>query len=175
MARSLHFDSTVGERSGIQPRSCEVPPGRIGEAGQKSRGSCEKLTRSRQPSKLVTMRRNSVTGSLVLTLALASSVWASCAAELMISPMACCLAAQPDCGAADPSDACCKAEQQARHDSIAARSERPDAGHVSSPGVLAAPPGMGAIAQPLTAPASFDVFETASSPPKYLLDSVLRV
>lgn len=113
--------------------------------------------------------------SLVLTFALAASVWANCAAELVISPMACCLAAHPDCGSIDPSDACCKAEQQTRHNSIAARSERPDDGTVGVPCVLTGPPGMVAIALPSDAPQSSDACEATSSPPKYLLDLVLRV
>ena len=113
--------------------------------------------------------------SLVLTFALAASVWANCAAELVISPMQCCQAAHPDCGPADSADACCKAEQQTRHDSIAARSERPDDGTLGAPCVLVVPPGMVAIAQPCGAPSSVNVYETAPSPPQYLLDSVLRV
>ena len=150
------------------------PPTTLG-LGRKSHDWCEKLTPSRQPRKLISMWRNSVMASFVLTLALAASVWANCAADLVISPMACCLAAHPDCGAADPSDACCKAEQQARHDSIGTRSERPDDGSVSAPCVLAGPSGMVAIAQPSGALPSFDVYEAVSSPSTYLLDLVLRV
>ena len=121
------------------------------------------------------MYRNSVTASLVLTLALAASVWANCAAELAISPMACCLAAHPDCGPADSPDACCKAEQQTRHDSVAARSERPGDGGVTAPCVLTVPPGMAAVARLFALPESADLLQAASPPPKYLPDSVLRV
>lgn len=121
------------------------------------------------------MRRKSVIASLMLTLALAASVWTNCAAEMVISPMACCLAARQDCGPADSSEACCKAEQQIRHASIAARSERPDDGPLSVQGVLSVLPGLVAISPTLTVLPSYGILEAASSPPKYLVDSVLRV
>jgi hypothetical protein len=120
------------------------------------------------------MRRNSIIASVVLTMALAASVWANCAAEAVVSAMACCATAQQECGPADLANACCGAEQSIRHNSVAGRVERPADGTLTGPSVLALRPGL-AASQIFGVRPPHDISEQASSPRIYLLDSVLRV